>query len=152
MGSRRHVVGFSSLNTPASKNPARKKLKERTFHCDTHPEPLRRTPAGRSVKATRLHVQHTNTLTHPQVVHLLAHAAVLFWDLLKVLVKARLQWQEARQGWEVRLWEKSFTITSLSEQHVNSVYLPSLLAATLTIVSIPQTVTKTLISPFFLPV
>lgn len=47
-------------------------------------------------------------LTHPQVVHLLAHAAVLFGDLLKVLVEARLQRQEARQWGEVRLWDKSF--------------------------------------------
>lgn len=48
------------------------------------------------------------SLTHPQVVHLLAHAAVLFWDLLEVLVEAWLQGKEARQRGEVRLWDKSF--------------------------------------------
>lgn len=48
----------------------------------------------------------TDTLTHPQVVHLLAHAAVLLRDLLEVLVEARLERKEARQGGEVGLWDK----------------------------------------------
>lgn len=77
-------------------------------HSDTHPGPLRWTPAGRNVKAARLLLQHTITLTHPQVVHLLAHAAMLFRDLLEVLVEARLHRQEARQWGKVRLWDKSF--------------------------------------------
>lgn len=99
------------VTKPASKNPAWKihsKVKERAVHSaahrTTHPEPRRGTPAGRSVKAT---LQHTNTLTHPQVVHLLAHAAVLFRDLLEVLVEAGLQRQEARQRGEVWLCDQS---------------------------------------------
>lgn len=46
---------------------------------------------------------HSAPLTHPQVVHFLAHAAVLLWDLIKVLVEAWLQWDEAWQWGEVGL-------------------------------------------------
>ena len=40
-------------------------------------------------------------LTDPQVVHALAHGAVLLGDLLKVLVEAGLQRDEPGQRWEV---------------------------------------------------
>lgn len=46
---------------------------------------------------------HFKPLTHPQVVHFLAHAAVLFRDLIKVLVEAWLEWDESRQWGEVGL-------------------------------------------------
>ena len=41
-------------------------------------------------------------LTDPQVIHALAHGAVLLGDLLKVLVEAWLQRDKPRQRWEVR--------------------------------------------------
>lgn len=53
-----------------------------------------------SMHITRI-LHHFNLLTHPQVVHFLAHAAVLFWDLIKVLIEAWLQWDEAWQWGEV---------------------------------------------------
>lgn len=44
---------------------------------------------------------HFYPLTYPQVVHFLAHAAMLLWDLIKVLVEARLHGDEGWQRWEV---------------------------------------------------
>lgn len=40
-------------------------------------------------------------LTDPQVVEPLAHGATLVWDLIEVLVEARLEGDESRQGREV---------------------------------------------------
>ncbi len=48
-------------------------------------------------------MHHFKPLTHPQVVHFLAHAAVLFRDLVEVLVEAWLEWDESRQRGEVGL-------------------------------------------------
>lgn len=79
-------------------------------HRCRHPEPPPPPPPVEE-EVSKLHVcffSERTQLTHPQVVHLLAHAAVLFGDLLKVLVEAWLQRQEARQWGEVRLWDKSF--------------------------------------------
>lgn len=42
-----------------------------------------------------------DTLTDPEVIKPLAHGAVLVWDLIEVLVKARLEWDESRQGRKV---------------------------------------------------
>lgn len=41
------------------------------------------------------------TLTDPEVIQSLAHGAALIWDLIEVLVKTRLEWDESRQGREV---------------------------------------------------
>lgn len=51
----------------------------------------------------------TRALTHPQVVHLPAHAAVLLWDLIKVLIETRLQRNESGQRREVGLWNRMIT-------------------------------------------
>lgn len=44
-----------------------------------------------------------STIQHPQVVHFLAHAAVLLRDLLEVLIKTWLEWNESGQRGEVGL-------------------------------------------------
>lgn len=66
-------------------------------------DPMLGSPPPQGRRASEL-LWRANTLTHPQVVHLLAHAAVLFRDLLEVLVEARLERDEGRQGGEVGLW------------------------------------------------
>lgn len=40
-------------------------------------------------------------LTYPEIVQPLAHGAALVWDLVEVLVKAWLQWNETRKRREI---------------------------------------------------
>lgn len=61
------------------------------------------TSESQAANVLNLETLSTGPLTDPEVVKPLAHGAALVWDLIEVLVKARLQGDEPGQGREVVL-------------------------------------------------
>lgn len=61
------------------------------------------TPELQAAKVPNPETLNTGPLTDPEVVKPLAHGAALVWDLVEVLVEARLQGDEPGQGREVVL-------------------------------------------------
>ena len=57
-------------------------------------------------------------LTDPQVVQPFAHGAMLIRDLLKVLVEARLQWYECRQGRKIVFCSTKYSQVTIALQQI----------------------------------
>lgn len=74
---------------------------------DGHAKVCHTTSTKHPSKAAKKIHNKCGTVKHPQMVHFLAHAAMLFRDLLKVLVETRLERNESRQWGEIWLghWE-----------------------------------------------